>query len=204
MNEIKKYRERRGLLAWVLSLSKLVKAIALLIIAVVIAMLYMNFTKENKPVITAEFRSSLQKIVETNKLGSLEYAYDAVKTIKDEEEKDIYHIKYNGIVTMGIDFDKLIIEENEESKIITVTIPEPEIQDIYVDQSSIDYIFIDNKYNIETIGQAAGIEAQSDLENRAKKDTDLMKVAKDNAISTVESLFIPLIDSADGYQLVVK
>lgn len=204
MNNIKKYKERRGVLAWVLSLSKLVKAIALLIIATIIAMIYINFTKENKPVITAEFTSSLQKIVETNKLGSLEYAYDAVKTVKDEEDKELYHIKYNGIITMGIDFDKLEFVEDEEAKIITVTVPDPEIQNIYVDQSSMDYIFIDNRYNLETIGQDAGKEAQADLEDRAKKDTDLMKVAKDNATSTVESLFIPLVDAAKDYQLVVK
>ena len=52
------------------------------------------------------------------------------------------------LVTAGIDFSKIMIDIDEDTKIITITLPESEIQNTMVDFGSMDYIFENKKYNI--------------------------------------------------------
>ena len=62
------------------------------------------------------------------------------------------------LVTAGIDFSKIMIDIDEDTKIITITLPESEIQNTTVDFGSMDYIFENKKYALTVHGFARDYE----------------------------------------------
>ena len=59
-------------------------------------------------------------------------------------------MSYDATVKAGIDFDQVEISVDDETKIISVKLPEIKITDITVDIESMDYIFINDNANTET------------------------------------------------------
>ena len=109
------------------------------------------------------------------------------------------------LVTAGIDFSKIMIDIDEDTKIITITLPESEIQNTMVDFGSMDYIFENKKYETETVSQEAYELCKTDLARRAAKENDLMTLAKENAVTAVEALVDPWVQQIDGeYKVNIK
>ena len=184
--------------------TKIIFALAVVIVLIVAGWLISITGEEGK--LTTISESSLQKIIEINELSTVDYTYNATVTkTKDDSSEIMYHVAYEGTVTAGIDFHEIDFDLNEEQKIITITIPEVEIHNISVNMGTMDYIFTKDKYETETISQEAYKLCKADLKKRIEDEELLKKTAKENAISSVEALFKPWIETVDKeYQVVIK
>lgn len=165
----------------------------LVIIIVILAYEFICSLQEKEATITT--KSSLEKILEISELSTIEYTYNAIATkYKDniKEDKNIeYHVSYEGIVTVGIDFNEIKIEPNEKEKKIIITIPEIEKHDISVNIGTMEYMYIKNTDEKDSISQEAYSVCKEDLKERISKEKSLDKNARENAISAIEALFKP-------------
>lgn len=184
--------------------TKIIFALAVVIVLIVAGWLISITGEEGK--LTTISESSLQKIIEINELSTVDYTYNAtVSKTKPDSTEIMYHVAYEGTVTAGIDFHEIAFDLNEEEKIVTITIPEVEIHNISVNMGTMDYIFTKDKYDTETISQEAYKLCKADLKKRIEDEELLKKTAKENAISSVEALFKPWIETVDKeYQVVIK
>ena len=175
----------------------IVVSILILIIIVLIGFKLMKPDTEKKEVSTIT-QTSLDKIIEINQLSTVDYTYNAVVKVYDEEKKDLkYYVAYEGIVTAGIDFEKIDIAVNEEQKKVIIKIPDVEIHDVNVNMGTMEYIFAKDKYETETVSQEAYKASTVDLQERVKQEKDLHEMAKENAIASVRALFVPWIEQID-------
>ncbi len=172
----------------------------IIIIGIFVVLNIIRVGNENR--ITINTKSSLEKIIEINKLSTIEYTYNAIVTkYKNDEVKDEnieYYVSYDGKVTAGIDFNEVLIENIDyKAKKIYIKLPEVEIHNTIVDMGTLDYIFAKNVPEKESISQEAYKLCKNDLKERAEKETELLSNATENAKSTIEALIKPWIESID-------
>lgn len=184
----------------------LVKSIVLLVIIFFLLKIYWpKITGTYKQDITTISKSSLEKIIEISDLSTLDYTYNAVTDVKDENEKVKYHVSYEGVVSSGIDFSKIDFKVDEEEKLIHIKLPQAQIQDVRIDTGSMDYIFEKKRFETENVAQEAYTEAIKDLRLRARRDKNLIKMANENAVDTVTALIEPWLNEVDGsYRMEVE
>ena len=150
--------------------------------------------------------SSLKEIIEIEELATLEYFYNSIARVTEEDvEKVKYHVAYEGTIRYGINFEEITISIDEQNKIINVVVPEVNLIDSEVNIETLDFIFEKDKYEIETVVMEAKSICETDLENKASQNADLKKMAKENAIDTINALICPWIDQiAEEYKVVVR
>jgi hypothetical protein len=156
--------------------------------------------------VTTVSKASLEKVLDISEFSTLEYTYNSIVTVYDEQnEKAVYYVAYEGTVDAGIDFSKIEVSEPDEDNKITITLPEVEVQGTYVDAGSLDYIFVNSKYETETVSQEAYKKCKEDLEQKANETVDLEELAKDNAKTSVQALIQPWIDQLEeGYTVDIQ
>lgn len=204
--ETKSATKGKGL-AFIKGLSKKAQLITVLVLVIIICVGAFVLISQNKEgQLTTISESSLQKIIEINELSTVEYTYNATaKYVEDNAEEVKYYVAYEGAVTAGIDFHEIGIDVNEDEKIVTITIPEVEIHGVRVDMGTMEYIFVKDKFETETISQEAYKLCKEDLKKRIEKEELLYNTAKENAISSVEALFKPWIETIDKeYKVEIK
>jgi len=179
------------------------KIILGIVILIVLIVLIIGFkpggvfrSSQNK--VSTVSKSSLEKVLETSQLTTLQYTYNAIAEVKKEFFDTIkYHVAYEGTVQAGIDFEDIDIDINEEKKLITITLPEVSIQNVIVNAESMEYIFNDDKYETETVASEAYSACVKDLQTRAEKEVQLLQMAKDNARDAVQALIEPWVKQVD-------
>ena len=179
------------------------KIILGIVILIVLIVLIIGFkpggvfrSSQNK--VSTVSKPSLEKVLETSQLTTLQYTYNAIAEVKKEFFDTIkYHVAYEGTVQAGIDFEDIDIDINEEKKLITITLPEVSIQNVIVNAESMEYIFNDDKYETETVASEAYSACVKDLQTRAEKEVQLLQMAKDNARDAVQALIEPWVKQVD-------
>lgn len=214
-DEIRKIKEFTAKFKWVLVL------VLILVAAGIYRIVSVDWTKKmadransfvNDVIIGTEgkvttiTKTSLQEIFEISELSTASYTYNAIATLYAEDETAVkYHVAYNGTVAAGIDFSKIDIKIDENTKKITVELPACEILETTVDFGSMEYIFIDKKSESETVSQEAYHACKADLEMRAAKDGRLITMAEKNAASAIEALVSPWMKQAySDYEVVIQ
>lgn len=162
--------------------------------------------RSNDSRVTTVTESSLEKVLEISDLSTLDYTYNSIVDVMDEDGKTMkYHVAYEGVVTAGIDFENVDVSVDEETKIITITLPEAVVQNVEIDMGTLEYIFEEKKYETETVSQEAYKVCRADLEKKAMEEGNLLAIAKDNAVDTVNALMTPWIEQLhEEYQVEVK
>lgn len=177
--------------------------VAALIICVIVVSLKKHNSDEDKVVTIT--KSSLEKIIKINDMSTLEYTYNAIAHVNDEDGKAKYHVAYEGTVTAGIDITKVDISVDEQNKKIKIVIPEAKIQAVDVDMAKMDFIFEKSKYETETVSQEAYKACLEDLEKRANSEDDLLSMAKENAVDSITALITPWVEQIDEeYSVKIK
>lgn len=178
---------------------KLITKILLLLVLflLVFKVIIPKFISSKPDKVSTITKSSLEKVIEINDLETLDYTYNAVADVKDEEDRIKYHVAYDGVVTAGIDFSKIDILIDEENKEISLKLPKSTIQDVRVDTGTMDYIFERRSYETETVSQEAYKACLKDLKERADQEKDLLNMADENAQSTVKALVEPWVKDID-------
>ena len=112
--------------------------------------------------------SSVKKLFKTIKLGITESSYLA---------------SYDGVISAGLDFEKISVEKNDEERIITIRLPKSEVKYMQIDPES--FVLYSEK---EGLGNKISLSDYNDslieLEKNAEKkavDRGLLKRADDNA-----------------------
>lgn len=161
-------------------------------------------SKEDR--LTTITKASLEKVLEISDLETLDYTYNSITDVMDEDGESVkYHVAYEGVVTAGIDFEKIDVSVEDDTKTVVVTLPEAEIQNVYVDMGTMEYIFEKDKYETETVSQEAYHACCKDLEKKAKEETSLLTIARDNAVEAVNGLIAPWVEQMDKeYQVEVR
>ena len=156
-DEIKetKPKKKNVLLKLFMGFSIKTKIIILLVIVISIMGCFILLTSGGEREIIITAKSTLEKIVEVDKLQTVEYTYDAVVgKCKKEDCKNSnklndyeYFVNYKGTVTAGIEFEKIKFDVKDNKVIITL--PEVKILKYTVkdDKTNMDFIFSSDKYN---------------------------------------------------------
>lgn len=148
--------------------------------------------------VTTVSRASLEKVFEISELSTADYTYNAIAKAYGEDGTTVrYYVSYEGKIKAGIDFSKIDFDINEEEKIITVTLPDVELQERTVNPGTLEYIFIDKKSETEPVHQEAFRLCESDLEERTAKEEELFTLARENAAAVVEALVTPWVKQID-------
>ena len=134
---------------------RIVAGIVLILIIIGIAVfLLLKELGSNSGKVTTITESSLEQVLEISDLSTLDYTYNSITDVKDEDGEMVkYHVAYEGAVTAGIDFEQLDISVYEDAKKIVITVPEASIQNIDVDMGTMEFIFEKDKYATETVSQ---------------------------------------------------
>lgn len=159
--------------------------------------------KEGKTEIVTE--SDLESVLEISELSTIESEYNAIAKSYDSDGEIKYYVSYKGRVVAGIDFSKIEKDVNNKDKIIKIILPETEIQSTVVDFESMEYIFVYDKYNTETVSQEAYEVCKQDLSDKAAKEENLLSLAKENAKSVIEALVSSWIQQIDSdYKIIIE
>lgn len=93
-------------------------------------------------------------------------------------------IEYSGIVNLGIDINKVDISEPDTNNVITIKIPDAEVQSTSLDKSTLSEPLTDKgvftKITTEEKTEALS-SAQQSMKETAQKDTSLLAQAKEHA-----------------------
>lgn len=171
-----------------------------LVVALIIILLIVFINQSNKNRLRITTKSTLEKIIEINDLSTVDYTYNAIAIkYEDEESEDVvYYVSYEGTITAGIDFNKLAIEVDDKNKVVSIHLPDAEIQETRVDMGTLDYIYVKKTNENDSVSQEAYQLCKKDLEEKAAKEEKILKNAKENAQSAIEALLKPWIESVDG------
>lgn len=142
--------------------------------------------------------ATLEKIVKVNKLSTYTAVYNGVTAVRNKEnyEKIDYYVSYEAKVNLGIDFDKIAIRVDEESKTIFFKMPEIHATEVNVDISTLDFIFYNNQANTVSITQEAYAICIEDARAECAKIPDISVLAKQNAVNAVQALVKPMIEQS--------
>lgn len=175
----------------------IISVIALLAVVIILGIIF------SKPgAVTTISESSLKEVIEISELSTIEYIYNSTFTVTEGKEEK-YHVAYEGVVKAGFDFNDIKI--SEEGKKIIITIPDITINSAYVDENSIDCLFIKDKYETETILQEAYRKSIEDLEIKAESNDTLLTMARDNAKEMIKALIQPWEEQLEeGYTIEVR
>lgn len=190
--------------------TKINLVIILIAIILVIALSVYGIVKLSKPqpsqpeIVTV---STLEKIINVSELSTFTAVYNGIAQVnnaEDSEEID-YYVSYEARVNAGVDFEKIVIKVDDESKQIEISIPEVYITDINVDIASLDFIFYNNKANTSTVTQEAFKACETDVKNESEQQSAILDLAKQNAVNILTALVKPIIEQMDAeYKLVVR
>lgn len=155
---------------------------------------------EKKYTVTSEFLEKNLKNI--GKLSAVEVSYNGVITAESGKYAVLtqkgYSMYYIGMVTAGIDTEKISIDINDAE--VVVTVPKAEIQSLKVDTDSI--IFADVKkalFNWTTLEDGIdGIKiAEKELKLQAHED-DILTKADERAEDIIRSLLEDIVKEAEG------
>lgn len=191
--------------------------IAVIIIAAIAISLILAFFLLKKPNESSEqspppeiiTQARIENIIDVDRLATFEAIYNGIASVqnpKKPEETD-YHVSYEATVKAGINFEDVEINVDNEKKIINISLPPVEINDINVDITSFDYIFINEDANTSTVSEQAYKKCIEDVENESGSEKEIYTIAEENAKNIIEALIVPFVQQLDNeykIEIVVK
>ena len=154
--------------------------------------------------------SVLQEIVNVSELSTFEAVYNGVTQVYKEGEEQTkdniaYHVSYKGRVKLGFDFEKIKVDVNVGEKVITVTYPGVNITNVIVDITTLDYIFLDKKYNTIGVSAVAYAACIEDVKNESQTQEAIYALAEQSAKNCIRALVEPFVKQLDGdYTLIIE
>lgn len=168
--------------------------------------------KKEKVIVTINVETIQDGLADMGFLVTQEYYFTQVEHYTKEKtvlkfftSSSEFTYKYDGYVTAGIDFGKIAVSVNEDSKKISVNIPQSEIQTVSIDKDSFEiYSEKDSLWN------------PLKLEDYNKSLDEFEKVAKQKAIANgilersdeqakvLISNFVSNFPNASGYEIVFE
>ena len=173
-----------------------VKIIALIFLGLVVIYRIGGLIKPET--VKMDASSLLANVTDIAELSTAEFKYRGIAEIySDENRKKIQcQICYNAVVKAGIDMEKIDFDVDQESKVITITLPEIDLEVSIDDEQPMVLLPSDTVIELDTMRKYS----KEDAENEAKNSAELISTAKDNLKATIEGLLSP-IRKIGGYSL---
>ena len=197
-------------------IEKLVKNIMLFLLMILVSIFIINFhrsTSAQKEEKEVDF-SGINKICE---LSTLRCYYHNVAELKEEPDEIFKYgwfrygfkklwIEYNGMIDIGIDANKVQVNEPDKNNVVYVYVPDAMITSVSVDTDSMTKSISDagvfTKITMEDKNQAF-VQGQQEIEQESKNDKSISNRAKDNAQKLIEQYIIN-VGNQIGKQYKVK
>lgn len=182
--------------------SSLIKVIIVIVaIAVIVALIgtvKIALSNENEAEIITS--SQLEKIINISELSTYQAVYNGIAKKENEDDKNEidYYVSYESKVNAGLDIDKIKIDVDNDTKRIIVTLPEIKITDVNVDITTLDYIFMDDSANTNTVSEEAYKLCINDVKNEIATEDAIYDLAKQNAKNIVSALLNPFVEQLDS------
>lgn len=176
------------------------------ILVVVVLVVGIPMLRQEESVAEVVTVSTLQEIVNVSELSTYTAIYNGIATVADPKNPDEvdYYVSYKAKVYAGIDFAQVDISKNEETKEITINLPQVDITKVEVDISSLDFIFYDDKTNTSTVTQEAYKACEADAFQDSEQQQGICELATESARNTVTALVAPFVKSmGEEYTLTV-
>ena len=182
-------------------------SVILLVILIIVAVVVGTKITSRKAAPDIISKATLERIINISDLSTFEAVYNGVAKVMNEKnpENIDYYVSYNAKVKAGLDFEKVDLEIDKNRKVITVKLPEIKITDVNVDIASLDYIFVDDKSNTETVSVQAYKQCIEDVTNKSAEEEAIYTLAEQNSHNIIEALISPFVKQLDEeYQLVIE
>lgn len=194
-------------------MKKVYKIIIVILLVIVAVLAFKLSAKEpllgnNQSLNVATIKSGLSDIAQ---LATEEYLYTSVETFQDQKTfkdfnipltKKSFIIKCSGAIKAGVDFSSIEISVDEESKIISVSIPGAKIISNEINNGS--YEMLDEHNNLfNPITPVDANAAEQTIKEKAETDaitSGILTKAEDNAKKVIAA-FMNQYVAVGGYEL---
>ena len=179
--------------------------VAVVLVVVVALAVSIGGSKEKEPEIITT--ANLKRIIEISELSTYECVYNGIATVYNEkkEEKVDFYVAYDAKVKVGINLEAVEINVNDKDKIITIDMPEVEIQSVEVSYESMDFIFKSKKAETSSVTARAYKQCESDVKNETANNDAIYELAEKNAENIIKGLVSPFVSQFDSeYTIDIK
>lgn len=183
---------------------KIVKILFVLIVIVIAVFIiqnkpYESFMKGDEPKEEIISIITLEKILQRSDLNTFLAYYNGVAKVMNEVESSEvdFYVSYRAKVLAGFDISDLKISMNDETKIIVVSIPEIQINDVNVDAGTLDYMFVNDKANNNMVSKRGYDASIKDVTKESQKASSIFDLAEENAKNIVKALLTPFVEDLD-------
>lgn len=152
-------------------------------------------------------KSTLEKIVNISELSTYEAVYNGIAVVYNEKKVDKidYYVSYDAKVKAGIDVEMIEFEVDQVNKTLVVDIPEVQINDVVVDMTTMEYMFVNDKENTSGVSEVAYKACIKDVENESAQKEAIKLLAEESAKNIIKALVEPFIEQLDeSYTLEIK
>lgn len=179
-------------------------AIAILAIAMVVVVRVFFYNDEKE--VTSSYLGT--ELVKVGELTTVKLHYTGIAEYKDTGiaiiNKSDFVMRYEADARVGIDLEKVVPDVDNTNKIVWLTIPKAEIQDVNVDSSKIRYY--DEQFSLLNWDEKEdGNKAIELAEKKARQDLEQMGVlesADEQALTLIKGLLQQAVPS--DYRFKVK
>lgn len=148
-------------------------------------------------IVEVKSKANLEDVLKISQLRTMTYKYDSIASVT-EGDRPLYYIAYKGTVVLGIDAKDIKLNVDWKTKTVKLTLPEVKILETNVDASTLEFMIIDDFYNIPSITSTAQHTCISDLKSKLPADTIMFDLAKENTLKEVEAMVNPIVNQFYG------
>ena len=184
------------------------KGVLLLVLVLIIAIVIRLFFYNDKEEITSSYLGT--QLSKVGELKTVKLKYDVIAEYKDKGitfvTKSDFVMKYKAEARVGIDLEKVKTKVDNQNKVVWLTIPKAEIQDVHVNTSDIKYY--DEKFSLFNVDEKEdGNKAIELAEKEAKTALEQMGVlesADEQAFTLIKGLLHNAVPSDYEFKLKEK
>lgn len=184
------------------------KGVLLLVLVLIIAIVIRLFFYNDKEEITSSYLGT--QLSKVGELTTVKLKYDGIAEYKDKGitfvTKSDFVMKYKAEARVGIDLEKVKTKVDNQNKVVWLTIPKAEIQDVHVNTSDIKYY--DEKFSLFNVDEKEdGNKAIELAEKEAKTALEQMGVlesADEQAFTLIKGLLHNAVPSDYEFKLKEK
>ncbi len=184
--------------------SKIIGAsVVIIVVAAIIAFSFLHNSKE-----TVDTNFLINTLQKSSELTTAKLNYTGLSKFEDSGiaflNRADYRMIYRATARIGINVDEVKIDSDDNNKIIYVSIPKAQVQDVKVDTTSIE--FFDQKFALFNVNEKEDQNKAIALaEEEAKKEINKMgglKMADDQSAALIKGILANAIP--DGYKIEIK
>lgn len=193
-------KEKRNWHKWKRDIQRIGMAVGAGILLCLVAVLLIVRASNRTPHVEVISQSFLERIVSTSNLSTYEAVYNGITSVaaEDDPEEILYYVSYCGTIKAGFDFEQIDIQIDEQNKQVLVALPLVKITDVFVDIASMEYIFMDDDANTETVSGEAYRACVDDATMESVEQPAIRQLAKQNAQNVLSALLEPFVAQMEG------